>query len=60
MRESNRFRGRQLEQKRLIAVQIELHHEEPSGTASARSEQLHRLPEIRLVEVQRNLAIGTT
>jgi hypothetical protein len=60
VRESNQFRGRQLEQQSLAAVKIQIHDEEPPGTASASSEQLRRLPEIGLVKVERILAIGTT
>lgn len=52
MRESNQFRGRQLKQQGLIAVKIEIHHKEPSGTDPAGSEQLRRQPEIGLVQVE--------
>jgi hypothetical protein len=55
----NQLRRRKLEQHSLDAVRIEIHSEEPLGTASARSEQLHWLPEIGLMKIERKLAIGT-
>lgn len=49
--QSNRFRGRQLEQERSIPLRVELDDEKPLGTAAARSEQLRGLILIRLVEI---------
>jgi hypothetical protein len=59
VRQANRLRGRQLKQERFVCVELELDHQKPPATAPASCQQLHRFSKIRLVEIQRNLTIGT-
>ena len=59
VRQANRFRGRKLEQERFVPSESSSTTKNHLVQHPQVAEQLHRFSKIRLVKIQRNLAIGT-